>query len=89
MSNAFTKDATFAGFAAGLATAACCSLLLWLNHGRNEMVVTVIDFLAGLPVVFARKLDIPQPLFYLLFFTYWGLNGATIARLLRRWCVSR
>jgi hypothetical protein len=69
--------------------AACYTLLLWLNQGRSEILVAAIDFLAGLPVVFARKLDIPKPLFDLLFFAYFGLNGATVARLLRRWCVHR
>jgi FtsH-binding integral membrane protein len=88
MINYLAKNTAAAGFLAGLAMAACSSLLLWLNQGRSEVVVAVIDFLAGLPVVFARQLDIPKPLFYLLFFAYWGLNGASIARLIRRWCVS-
>lgn len=88
MSNYSIKSATAAGFAVGLAVTACCTLLLWLNQGRSEILVTAIDFLAGLPVVIARKLDIPKPLFYLLFFAYWGLNGASVARLLRRWCAT-
>ena len=62
MANYSIKNITAAGFAAGLAVAACCSLLLWLNQGRSEILVTAIDFLAGLPVVIARKLDIPKPL---------------------------
>jgi FtsH-binding integral membrane protein len=88
MANCSIKNITVAGFAAGLAVAACCTLLLWLNQGRSEILITAIDFLAGLPVVIARKLDIPKPLFYPLFFAYWGLNGASIARLLRRWCAA-
>ena len=85
MSN--TSITTLAGFAAGLTVAACCTLL-WLNQGRSEILVTAIDFLAGLPVVIARKLDIPKALFYPLFFAYMGLNGASIARLFRRWCAA-
>ena len=82
------KQATIAGFTAGMAMAACCTLLLWLNQGRSEILVAAIDLLAGLPVVVARRLDIPKPLFYPLFFAYFGLNGATVARLLRRWCAT-
>jgi FtsH-binding integral membrane protein len=88
MINYFARNTAAAGFIAGIAMAACSSLLLWLNQGQSEILVTAIDFLAGLPVVFARRLDVPQPLFYLLFFAYSGFNGASIARLVRRWCGS-
>ena len=84
----FKKNTATAGFIAGIAMAGCSSLLLWLNQGQSELLVAGIDFLAGLPVVFARRLDIPQPLFYLFFFAYSGFNGASIARLVRRWCAS-
>jgi|RhiMetdeSRZDD1v2_1073273.scaffolds.fasta_scaffold75150_4 hypothetical protein len=79
-----SKHLTAAGFTAGLIIAACSSLMLWLDQGRNEILVTVIDFLAGFPVVFARRLDMPKPIFYLLYFACWGLNGAGIARLVQR-----
>jgi len=68
--------------------AALASLLLWLDQGRNETLVTVIDCAAGFPVVIARKLEVPRPFFDLLFFAYSGLNGAGIARLLRRYSIS-
>jgi hypothetical protein len=84
----FTKNNAAAGFMFGLVMAACSSLLLWVNQGRSEILVAVIDFLAGFPVVFARRLDIPQPLFYLFFFTYSGFNGASVARLVHRCCAS-
>lgn len=89
MARASDRHAAAAGFSLGLALAGCCTLILWLDQGRSEFLVIAIDFLAGLPVVFARKLDIPKPLFEVLFFAYWGLNGATIARFLRRRCASR
>lgn len=86
MNNYFVSNTAAAGFMAGIAMAACWCLLLWLNQGRSEALIAIVDFLTGLPVVFARRFDIPKPLFYLLFFAYWGLNGASIARLLRRRC---
>ena len=88
MTHYFTKNSAAAGFMIGLVMAACSSLLLWINQGRSEILVAVIDFLTGLPVVFARRLDIPQPLFYLFFFTYSGFNGASVARFVRRWSAS-
>ena len=85
MEHYFARNPGAAGFLAGLVLALCSSLLLWMNQGRSEALIAVVDFLAGLPVVFARRLDIPQPLFYLFFFAYSGFNGASLARLTRRW----
>lgn len=83
-------NASVRGFAAGLAFAACCSLMLWLDQGRSEILAATIDFAAGLPVVFARRLGLPSPIFQLLFFVYWGLNGAAVARFFcRRFSPSR
>ena len=83
-----TKNSAATGFMIGLVVAACSSLLLWINQGRSETLVAAVDFLAGFPVFLVRRLDIPQPLFYLFFFTYSGLNGASIARLVRRRCTT-
>jgi hypothetical protein len=89
MANYFTRNPGAAGFMAGLSMAACSSLLLWVNQGRSDALIAAVDFFAGVPVVFARRLDLPQPLFYLFFFAYSGLNGASIARLARRWCAAK
>ena len=51
---------------------------------RNECVETLIDVLAGLPVVLIRRLDVPLPFYYAAYFLYSGLNGVTLVRLLNR-----
>ncbi len=86
MAKYYTNNFTAVGFMAGLGMAAALSLLLWLNQGESEILVKIIDLLAGLPVVFVRRLDIPKPIPDLVFFFYWGMNGATLAKLVRRWC---
>ncbi len=84
MGNYFTRNVVAVGFVAGLGMAAVSTLLLWLDQGKCEIIVQFIDFLAGLPVVIARRLDVPKSLFYPFFFTYWGLTGASIAKLVQR-----
>lgn len=87
MKTRITKP-TLTGFAAGIGVAAVASLLLWLDQGRTPTLVGIVDLAAGFPVVIARKLELPRPLFDLVFFAYCGLNGAGISRFLRRRAAS-
>ena len=75
---------TIIGFVSGISIAASSTLLVSLIPERNEFLETLIDVLAGLPVLFVRRLDAPLPFYYSVFFIYSGLNGITVARLLGR-----
>jgi len=83
MGRYFSKSATI-GFVSGLSIAAASSLLVSLMPERNQFLQTLIDVLAGLPVVLIRRLDVPLPLYYAVFFLYSGFNGVTLAHLLSR-----
>jgi hypothetical protein len=72
MAKFYTNNFMAVGFIAGLGMGEASSLLLCCNQVRSEILVKIIDLLAGLPVVFSRQFDIPKPIFYLVFFSTGG-----------------
>ena len=75
---------TIIGFVSGIGVAAFSTLLVSLMPERNEYLDTLINVLAGLPVLLVRRLEAPLPFYYSVFFIYSGLNGVTVAQLLGR-----
>ena len=75
---------TLIGFCGGVGAGACCTMILWLNPERALELQTLMDLLAGFPVLLARRWKVWQPLCEILFFIYWGLNGAALAGAVHR-----
>jgi hypothetical protein len=62
-------------------------MILWLKPVQALELQTLMDLLAGFPVFLARRWKVWQPLCEILFFVYWGLNGAALDRAIQ--CARR
>jgi len=84
----FLSKTTLIGFSAGLTIAVGGTVILWLNPEHAAELQAIMDLLAGFPVVLARRWEFSQSLCNFLFFSYWGLNGAAVARLIHRYLAA-
>lgn len=71
-----SRVASCAGLITGLAVAALVMGLVWLNQGHSEILQSITNYFASLPVFMAYKLGVPKNAAIVVIFIYWGAVGA-------------